>query len=843
MTADDTPKKTPLPIVAIAASAGGLEAVTLFVQNLTSDIPCCYVIAQHMSPKHASMMVELLSRETSLKVIEIEEEIQPEPAVIYLPPPGFDVVFENDRLQLAEPRGHHASPKPSADRLFRSVAENLGEQSIGIVFSGTGTDGSYGVQAIREHGGITIAQEPATCKYDGMPQSAVRTGCIDLTLTPQQMAAHIAQIIEHPRDPDTLDRIARTPTEHRDLFDMLLARTLVDFRNYKEATITRRIQRRMIAKEKKSLDEYIDFCRRSPEEMDALFRDLLISVTNFFRDPEQFESLGRVMEGDQFKGTAEDPIRIWVPGCASGEEAYSIAALACEAMGGLDKVAPEALQIFASDIDEAALKRASHAVYPYSSHSQIPEQYIGTYFEVRGDSIVVNQRLRNFVTFTRHNVIQDPPFIRVDLISLRNLLIYFNAKLQERVLMRMAYALKPGGLLFLGTSESLGNSDHYFQTVKPKCRVFRKLRNPQMAREIARTENEIAFAERHRKSDSKSAEASPRTYWRQFDRLAATVADAGVVINRDNVILEVYGDIAPFVQLTSPNLGKTGLSILRKDLASDAASLAMVSLKTKERRSGQWHKSPLAEDRATQLTAFPMPSELEGEEDLVLVTFITQTMPRQAKRDPADADYVAFLEEELSRTRDALHVSVEQLQSSNEEYQTLNEEFQSSNEELQSTNEELETSNEELQSTNEELITVNEELLVNSAQLERTSAQLVGLVDSIPSDLIMVDDGLLIRFASASAIVTFSLKEQGAGYGHLSHITLPKGYPKLTEICRQVLLERMEYRLSFAAQEMQQDLTVSPMIINEQLLGLVINISSHPLDALALAESEDSKEA
>ncbi|WP_192964239.1 chemotaxis protein CheB [Phycobacter azelaicus] len=832
----------PFSIVAIAASAGGLEATSILAQNLPSGMNCCYVIAQHMSPSHKSMLVDLLSRETSLHVEELQQRTVPKPNIIYIPPPAKDVIFNDGGLELRNPSDHPASPKPSADRLFASLADTKGENAIGVVLSGTGSDGSYGVRSIREMGGITIAQEPTTCKYDSMPLAAIRTGCVDLTLTPQQIGAHIGLILQHPRDLSALKELNSQSGRNNDLFDVLLAHSLVDFRQYKSNTINRRIQRRMIAKGIDKFDDYVDLCRRSVEEVDALYRDLLISVTRFFRDEEQYSVLERVV-AERFGDYSEtEPIRIWVPGCATGEEAYSLAILVVEAMGGLDEVASDAIQIFATDIDEEAMRVGRRGIYPQAATADIPSKYLPRYFETHGDMVHVTPKLRNFVMFSRHNVFQDAPFLNMDLISIRNMLIYFSTKLQERVLTRLIYSLKRDGILFLGTSETLGHMDDHFTQLSSSARIF-QLRGKGR---ISPRATEAAFRG-GRLPPATAGEAFsnlPRSVdqWDQFDRLARSVVSDGIVLNREHTVLRVYGDIAPYCNLTSRSFGLSNLSVLKKPLASDAASLALVSLKYDQRRHGPWHRLPDMDGELVQLTAYPMGGHGEAAEDMILIGFEARAEPAvEHKKDTGDTEYVGYLEEELSRTRDALQVTIEQLQTSNEELQAINEELQSSNEELQSTNEELETSNEELQSTNEELITVNEELLVNTSQLERTTAELTGLIGNMPTVMIMVDQGLLIRYASDQALALFQLTERGIGYGHLSQAFVPTGYPPFIDLCTQALVSRLPLRQRFRAGPRDYYLSIAPVFSSdENLIGLILQIQSIESDLGHLLISDKS---
>ncbi|MEM8729685.1 MAG: chemotaxis protein CheB [Pseudomonadota bacterium] len=810
-----------MDIVAIAASAGGLEAMSLLAQNLPTSINCAYVLAQHMSPSHKSMLVMLLSRETALAVEELDGPIAPQPNTIYIPPPGFDAIYEDGRLALRRPMGHPASPKPSADRLFKSLAAEKGEHTIGVVLSGTGSDGSLGVQAIREAGGITIAQTPESCKYEAMPYSAQQTGCVDLTLPPQQIGQHLETILKRPRDLSDFLLSPEMKQSNADLFQIIQAHKMVDFRLYKESTINRRVNRRMIAKGIEDFDTYVELCRKSVAEVDALYRDLLISVTRFFRDPDQFDALRKHISKHLDSAQPNETLRIWVPGCATGEEAYTIGILAIEALGGLDNITEGALQIFATDLDEDALVVARAGTYPASIVADVPEVYLEKYFTFSDDTVKVTPRLKHHIVFSRHNVFQDAPFISLDLVSIRNVLIYFSAALQDRVLTRIQYALKPDGLLLLGASESIGAHDDLFIPLEANARIFRKRQN-RMARRLSRS---LASPQgEERMSRQLPLKPDPQVEsWARFDLLARAVVKNGLVTNRDRSILKIYGDIAPFTQMTAPIDGGLTLNVLRQPLGFEATSITLVAFKQKEMRFGQWHELSGRDFDLVRMVAYPLPGLEEHEEDLVLIGFTTERRETTAPESREGSDYIAHLETELLRSRETLHATIEQLQTSNEELQSVNEELQSANEELQSTNEELETTNEEFQSTNEELITVNEELLINTSQLERTSAELRGLIRALPAKALMLDQGLLIRHASDMAIEQFEIQDRGQTYGHLSQISLPEGYPQLTEICTQAMIDRKPRRFAFELQSASKLLSVVPLLSNDdRLIGLIV---------------------
>ncbi|WP_168222939.1 chemotaxis protein CheB [Oceanicola sp. D3] len=806
----------------IAASAGGLEAMSLFLQNLPKGLNCAFALAQHMSPSHESMLVKLLSRETNLDVREITGPIEPKADTIYIPPPGSDVGFEDGKLLRLNPSGHPATPKPSADRLFNALAEGLGAHCMGLVLSGTGSDGSYGVQAIREAGGITIAQEPASAKYDSMPVSAVRTGCVDLVLTPQQIGQHLEKILSQPRDLEELKKMGEEATKNADLFQILLAHTMVDFRQYKESTINRRVHRRMVAKGITSQAEYVDFCRRSQEEVEALYKDLLISVTRFFRDGEQFAVLRDVLQ-DRVTAKPGAKMRIWVPGCATGEEAYSIAALYAEAAGGLDALGKDSLQIFATDIDEHALAVGRRGSYPSSAADDIPPDLLEKYFDISGDRVIVKQSLRNCVMFTRHNIFQDAPFMSIDLVSIRNVLIYFDNTLQDRVLSRIQYALSADGMLFLGTSETAGTIESHFIQLDPAAKIYAKRSTPPIDMTNFGSTHAIRSSRRILTQD-KAKGGDNLHDWSNFHALVQSFAETAVLVSAEGAVLKVYGDLAPFCQITDSVFKGFSLRLLKAPLANESTTLLLVARKNMKSRTGQWHRIEGQGFNHARLVVYPM--EPQGrEEPYVLLAIETEMRTTPEATEEEQGDYVTYIETELARTREALNVTMEQLQTSNEELQSLNEELQSSNEELQSTNEELETSNEELQSTNEELITVNEELIVNSTELQRTTAELNGIVDGLPTTMLMLDQGLLIRHASRRAVEQFELRTRGQSMGHISQCHLPEGFPPVVDLCSQALLNRKNVSRQFSSGQRNFTLTIVPLTSGtDELIGIVVMV-------------------
>lgn len=838
--AKDDPSKdvtphTPLDppfFVGIGSSAGGLEAVSTLAQNLSPDVNAVYILAQHMSPTHKSLLTALISRETPLPVVELQDGTTPVANTIFITPPNTDVILEDGKLRLVDPAGHPASPKPSADRLFKSLAHEAGEHCVGVVLSGTGSDGSYGVQAIREAGGITIAQDVSTAKYDGMPQSATETGCIDLTLSPEQIGVHLSKILASPRDFDQLRRLNERPSKMSDLFQILLARTNVDFRDYKENTVARRINRRMTTLEIEDYDSYVAYCRTSGEEVEALYRDLLISVTRFFRDQNQFEQLRaefqRIVQGKELA-----QLRIWVAGCATGEEVYSIAIILAEAMGGLDRVKKSRVQIFATDIDDRALEVARRGSYPITAAADIPDQFLETYFNIHDGRIEVVPELRAVTLFSMHNIFHDPPFLNVDLVSIRNVMIYFNASLQNRVLHRIHYALNADGRLFLGTSETVGNMESLFEMRAGGDKIFSKRRisggNPPRFEMGNAGYGRKALPHQMPSRPDSSSQKDTVLDTGMFDTLARAVAPNGFIVTRGGEMVRVFGDISHLTQLTENAPLWIGIRNLRKPLGDEIQGLIATSMKTKERRVGRWHDVAGPNFNQARSVCFPLPGVNIGEDHL-LVALETRTKDLQIPQvetlnENEQQSYIRQMEIEVAQTREALQQTVEELQTTNEELQSINEEMQSTNEELQATNEELETSNEELQSTNEELITVNEELQVNSAELQRVSTEMAATLEVVPFPVLVIDQALIVRRASQSAMSQFNIGDLPATGFHLSQCRLPDELSSLASICNDVFKFRAERNVVFSTGSAVKQLSVTPFRNqSDDVMGVVATV-------------------
>lgn len=831
-----------LYVVGIGASAGGLEAIRELAKNLPQEIRASYVVVQHMSPQHKSLLTTLIDRETHLTVVELSDATAPEANVIYVTPPNNDVVFRSGKLVLQVPSQEAAAPKPSVDRFFISLAEGLGERAVGIVLSGTGSDGAYGVQAIRAAGGITIAQDEQTAKYDGMPIASVETGCVDLVMPPIETGTHLSKILATPRDFDQFRYVQSGDYPLTDLLQILLARTRVDFREYKPATVQRRIERRMTALDIAGQQEYTKYCRENPREVDALFKDLLISVTRFFRDPEEFTELKNFLSR-LVKNSGERTIRIWVAGCATGEEVYSIAMMLVDCMGGLSTVTSNSVQIFATDIDREALRVARRGQYSVAAIDDLPRDYVNQYFTKHDEGVRVIKQIRDLILFSDHNICQDPPFLNVDLICCRNLLIYFGTALQSKVLARLHYALNPQGILFLGTAETTFGAEKLFTPASKKAHIYRK-RLLSSKDEPASYGDLVSFSRRaplqsHQPDSAIGKEMA--TERAMFDAFARTVGPDALLVSSDLQILRVYGDLGAFITLTEGTRLQFSINMIRPELSHEARTLVTLAIKHRERRRGLVHRNFSKEGEAVRLEALPIVSQHLEEGLAVLVFSRWQEEARTpdataVSGDAASAQHIKSLEHEIETTREALQQTVEELETSNEELQAVNEELQSTNEELQATNEELETSNEELQSTNEELVTVNEELQVNTGELTGLTEELQSILDNVATPILVVDSAFQVAQASKSAIEMFNISLPNSR-PHLSQCALPDGFPKLPELCFKALRLGQVLIRDFLSGSTAYTLRCAPFSNDKgQLKGVTLVFMETPAAARLAAE-------
>ena len=745
--ATDAPGTAPLPamrVVGIGSSAGGLEALTLLVGQLEAMPGVCFVVAQHMSPRHTSLLTGLLAPRTHLEVRDVVDGVEPEQGVVYVTPPNHDAVWEDGCIRL-EPPTAGVGPKPSVDRLFESLAAQLGDHAVGVVLSGTGSDGSAGIRAIKMAGGLSVVQEPRTAKYDGMPRAAMLTGNIDLILPPAEIGPAVAQVLSRMGDGLEGPLPEDSESDLERIYRLVHTRTGFRLADYKNATVRRRIGRRMGLRGVGELGDYADLLRSDSEEARLLVAAASVSVTSFFRDPGAFAALEASLRSMLADDQSGDLIRCWVPGCATGEEVYSIAML-------LEKLFEDAkgpsrqYLIFGSDIDEEALAIARSGRYPAPIFSGVPEPLIERFTSDQGDHRRVHKRLRNRVVFARQNVIEDPPFARMHLVSCRNLLIYLVPTVQRRVLETIHYALRDGGLLLLGRSETVDRTADHFTAIDSTNRLYRQVPG------VPKSSNTPSLVARiaDRPSPRRRAPKRVSLAERVSGRLLEQFAPPSVMIDGDDRVVHVHGDVSPHLGFPAGDVDLFLFDMVDPRMRAELRALVYRCRRRGESAAGRvWPLRNDASGRYVSLSVTPMEP---GGGAAIVVSFVPAPAPVLATL-PADDEQslvVQELERELSQARSHLGVVVEELETSNEELQALNEELQSTNEELQSTNEEFQTSNEELQSSNEELLTVNEELTSKAEELSLLGADLRNVKESLDFPLMVVDLDLVVTRTNAA---------------------------------------------------------------------------------------------
>ena len=719
------------PIVGIGASAGGLAAFEAFFSALPGGSGMAFVIVQHLAPDHKSILTDLIGRYTKMRVVEVEDGMVVRPNCAYIIPPNRDMAILHGTLNLLEftaPRGQ----RMPVDFFFRSLAQDQHARAIGIVLSGTGSDGTQGVRAIKGEGGMVMAQDFDTTQYDGMPRSAVATGMVDYVLPPAEMPERLINYVNHAFGKDRAEAapVSRIGDALKKIFVLLRAQTGHDFSQYKLSTVRRRVERRMAVHQIDDVGDYARYLQQNAIEVDALFRDLLIGVTSFFRDPEAFKALQdevivRLLSGKP----AGASIRVWVPACSTGEEAYSIAILLQERMDALKSSFK--LTVFGTDIDNLAIEQARAGVYPAGIAADVSPERLRRYFsEEPGDGLFrVNKLIRDMLVFSVQDVIKDPPFSKIDLISCRNLLIYMGPDLHDKLIPLFHYALNPGGYLFLGTSESIGEHRELFTALDRTAKLFQRkdvvtahrLPLSQLLPLPALNGSAVATAPRKavREAGAKLRELAERTLLRQFAPAGALVNDRGDIFylhGRTGEYLEPAAGEADLNILKMAREGlRPGLTIaLRKAAAGDDAMFVSgLRVKTNgAHASVNLRVQPLTADAAEpRLYLVTLEPSAEAPAKPGPRAAARARAPLRAKGKAQQvAPKIASLEQALRDKEEYLQSVVEELETTNEELKSANEEMQSINEEMQSANEELETSREELQSVNEELATVNAEL-------------------------------------------------------------------------------------------------------------------------------------
>jgi two-component system CheB/CheR fusion protein len=752
------PGRGDLPVAGLVASAGGLDAFKKFFSAMPVDSGIAFVLIPHLDPTHASLMVELLTRHTSMPVVEATEGMAVEANCVYIIPPNKNMTIASGVLRLTGPV-ERGTWQTSIDSFLRSLADDQMEKAICIILSGTGSHGTLGLKAIKAAGGISLVQDPATADYPGMPESAIATGLVDHVLPVEQMPEALVKDVKHFANNGgaVVAAVEETPDYLNELLALLRARTKLDFRGYRKRMLARRLERRLGLSHFENLADFLTRLREHPEDVTQVARDLLISVTRFFRNPEAFQTLETEILASLIRTKDSDtPFRVWVPGCATGEEPYSIAMLLLEQQAGAQN--PCRLQIFATDVDEPALEVARRGIYPADISADVSPERLARFFrQVDDSSWQVSKEVRETVTFAVQNLISDAPFSRMDLISCRNLLIYLEPDVQRKVLALMHFALKPEGTLFLGPSETIGLQTDLFEPISRKWRIYRRTgpsRADDLQFPVKQTEPSRATVQplSQPTTPPRLAELAQNSLLRRFDL-------ACVVINRSYEVLHFAGPTEDYLVQPGGPPTQNLFSMARPGLAS---RLRVVVRRAIRENSPQSIKDAIMrrgdEIRRVNIEAEPL-SQSKQTAGLLLVSFQSQPQPagealsdQGARVETEGPDLLHQLEQELETTRDDLQNTIEQLENANEELNGSNEEVMSMNEELQSANEELETSKEELQSFNEELSTVNNQLHDKIEEVEAATNDMANLLDTTDIPTVFLDGALRIKlFTPASA--------------------------------------------------------------------------------------------
>ena len=807
----------PVSIVGIGASAGGLEAVNTLLRALPKDTGMAFVLIQHLDPTHASMLTEILSRATAMPVLEGREGIAVEANHVYVIPPATTLTVSQGTLHIA-PRGDTRGPHRPIDHFLHSLAEDQGFRSVGVILSGSATDGTIGLEAIKAEGGITFAQDDSA-QHTSMPSSAAAAGCVDFVLPPAAIAAELVRISRHPYVTRPAEDPAKVPGGESSLnrvLEQLRLASGVDFTSYKRNTLFRRITRRALLHKLDDLRDYAKLLQSHPAEVEALYQDVLINVTSFFRNPEAFEVLKtKVFPRLVRDRSRHDPLRVWSVGCSTGEEAYSIAIAYAEFAEMAGVQVP--LQIFATDLNGVGIEKARAGIYSKAIAHDVSPQRLRRFFSQTDGTYRISKAIRDTAVFARHNILTEPPFSRIDLVSCRNLLIYLDGALQQKAMGMMHYALKPHGVLWLGNSETIGSYRELFEVEDNKFKMY--VKKPGPARITPRTFSSDSHAARRVESPPQDVGVVTSDVHREADRLLlAKYTPASVLVNGDMEVLQFRGDTGLFL---APAPGKASLNLLK--MLRDGLLVGVRGALLKAKRE----EAPVREDglrvrsnggyRRVDVQVVPVRGTNPGAQPHFLVLFehapaadTARAKPEQGgrrrdrvqeaaerKAQEVTEQETARLAQELAATREYLQSVIEQQEAANEELQSSNEEVQSANEELQSINEELETSKEEVQSANEELATVNEELQNRNAELSQSNNDFTNLLASVQLPIVMLSSDLRIRRFTPMAEKLLNLIGTDVGRP-ISDIQLGLGITdleqRLIEVMESVTVQELDVR-------------------------------------------------
>ncbi|HKF22825.1 MAG TPA: chemotaxis protein CheB [Candidatus Angelobacter sp.] len=806
------PTPSVFPIVGVGASAGGLEALSEFLKAMTRKLDMAFVLVPHLDPTHESGMTDLLSKATKMRVLQVEHGMRVIPNQVYIIPPGREMTIHEGVLALATRR---QMPAMVVDIFFRSLAEDQHSNAVGVILSGTGSDGTLGLSAIKGEGGITFAQDSESAKYDGMPSSAIASGAVDVVLPPAGIAKELENIRQHPyiaRGHDDKVDVLAVEGEYdlSHLFRILKQVSKIDFSDYKPATVRRRILRRMALRKISSLRKYIEYVSGHRDEAEALHQDILINVTSFFRNPEAFESLKQHVYPTLLKGRApNDTIRVWVPGCSTGEEAYSHAISLVEYL--TDIRVDSSIQIFGTDLSDSAVQKARAGVYKESITADVSPARLRRFFNKVEGGFQISKSIRDLCVFARQNVFVDPPFSKMDVVSCRNLLIYLGPVLQRRVIPVFHYALRPAGFLMLGNTEGLlGAGAELFDMADKKNKIYSKkpVSSPvtfgfAMDRfELGKDEAPI------RETSEPETRKVPVDLQKEADRLLlAKYAPATVVVNDHLDILQTRGHTADYLEL-SP--GKASLNLLRMARPGLLSELQK-TLESARKGNAIVNRDRVQVERDGGLRLVNIeitPFKIGGSSEQNFLIVFSDTGPnshpapaRETAESPQSENMkdrqIEQLKQELAGTKEYLQSIIEEREATNEELQSANEEIQSGNEELQSTNEELQTSKEELESANEELNTVNEEMQHRNMQLSQLNNDLTNLLNSVNIPIVMLGPDLSVRrfTVQAEQLLGLSSVDVGRPIGNLRmKVDIDELEQRVLDVIRDIQPKQVEFK-------------------------------------------------
>ncbi len=844
-----TPRGNPFPIVGIGASAGGLEAFGELLKLIPVDTGMAFVLVQHLDSQHHSMLAEILAGMTKIPVLTVTDGMEIEPDKVFVIPPNASMVIREDRLSLAarEP-GLHLP----IDIFFRSLAEVQGSRAIGVVLSGNASDGSAGLRAIKSQCGLTFAQDESTARFSGMPRSAVASGAVDYVLPPADIARELVELGRHPYLVPARPGVAETETlpegetEMKRIYALLAAATKVNFSHYKPTTVRRRIGRRMMVLRLDTLADYARFTEQHPAELRELYHDLLISVTSFFRDPESFESLADLL-AKRFEGDARkrESLRVWVPGCATGEEVYSLAICLNELLDLKQQTIP--IQLFGTDISERALERARHGIYSEIICENVSAERLRRFFIKTESGYQINKAIRESCVFARHDVTRDPPFSRVDILSCRNLLIYLDLSAQRRVFPVFHYALRPSGLLLLGSAETTGAASDLFHSVDKPNGIYG--RNPGTSKIPGPPLSSPTFDNGLPLSAATPAPGSELQ--KRADRvIQSKYSPAAVLINTELHILQFRGHTSTYLD---PTPGEASLNLLRmaqEDLVLPLRRILQVAADA-EHSVLQRGVALVRDGRREQLTIeiTPVPGEVAGERYWLVAFLPERTTIEQSpsgmpvEEVPHNGTRAGELEREVLETREYLRNLTEDYEAHSEELRAANEEIRSANEELQSTNEELSTTKEELQSANEELVTINEELQNRNSEIGATNGDLKNLLAAVSVSILMVDSELRIRRFNTAAEKLLALVAVDIGRP-VGHLRGPIPIPELEQLCKDVIetLHKVEREFQDSNGHWYSVVARPYRTVEDRIAGAVITIQDIDVLKRGVEAAEEARE-